>query len=340
MACCGAKVQDAHIIEKQSLDTTNRDDDRPIIMPIQPEIVCLGEPLLEFNRQEDGRYLAGHGGDTSNCAIAAARQGASVGYVTWLGRDPFGDSFMALWQTEGVDASQVRRQADAHTGIYFVDHADGRHRFSYLRAGSAASRMTPDCLPRAYIAGAKVLHVSGISQGISASACDTVFHAIEIARAAGVLVSYDTNLRPALWPLERARAITHAAMRSCDIALPGMDDAIALTSLEDPDAIADFYLGLGAGTVALTLGKAGTLVATTGRRQRIPVQAVAAVDATAAGDTFDGAFLAELLRGGDPFTAATYANAAAALSTLAYGAVAPIPSRAAVLAFMAAGPAP
>ena len=305
---------------------------------MQPQIVCLGEPMLEFNRQDDGRYLAGHGGDTSNCAIAAARQGASVGYLTCLGNDAFGDSFMDLWAAEGVDASQVRRDPDAHTAPYFVDHADGQHRFTYLRAGSAASRMTPASLPAAYIAGAQVLHVSGISQAISASACDTVFRAIEIARDAGVRVSYDTNLRLQLWPLERARAITHAAMRHCDIALPGLDDAVHLTGLDDPDAIVDFYLALGASTVALTLGKSGTLVATPDRRERIPVRPVAAVDATAAGDTFDGAFLAELLRGRDPFAAARYANAAAALSTLGYGAVAPMPSRAKVLAFLGDDP--
>jgi len=303
--------------------------------PMQPQIVCLGEPMLEFNCQSDGRYLSGHGGDTSNCAIAAARQGASVGYLTRLGEDAFGDSFMRLWQAEGVDATRVTRDPGAPTAIYFVDHADGAHRFSYLRAGSAASRMTPAWLPADYVAGARVLHVSGISQAISASASDTVFRAIDVARAAGAQVSYDTNLRLKLWPLARARAITHEAMRMADIALPGLDDAIHLTGHDEPDAIADFYLTLGVKLVALTLGKAGTLVATSDRRERVPVRPVAAVDATAAGDTFDGAFLAELLRGADPFAAARHANAAAALSTLGYGAVAPMPTRDAVVAFLA-----
>jgi len=304
---------------------------------LHPEIVCLGEPMLEFNRQADGRYLAGHGGDTSNCAIAAARQGASVGYLTCLGNDAFGDSFMALWAAEGVDASQVCREPDAPTAIYFVDHNEGQHRFTYLRAGSAASRMTPRTFARDYIAGARVLHVSGISQAISQSACDTVFHAIGVARENGVTVSYDPNLRLKLWPLQRARAVIHAAMSECDIALPGLDDAVHLTGLDEPEAIVDFYLKLGAGTVALTLGKAGTLVATAQRRELVAVREVAAVDATGAGDTFDGAFLAEMLQVRDPFAAARYANAAAALSTLGYGAVAPMPTRAAVLAFLEAG---
>ena len=293
-----------------------------------PDIVCLGEPLVEFNQIDDkGHYLFGHGGDTSNCAIAAARAGASVGYITALGQDEFGDSFMRLWAENGVDASQVSRRADAHTGVYFVTHGPDGHVFSYLRAGSAASRMTPEQLPRDYIADARVLHVSGISMAISASAADTVFEAIEIARNAGVLVSFDTNLRLRLWPIERARAITEAAMRKCDIALPGLEDANQLIGISDPDVIADHYLEGGAKVVALTLGQEGCLVATPDERRRVAGIKVKAVDATAAGDTFDGNFLAEYLRHGDPFEAARFANAAAALSTQGYGAVAPMPRR-------------
>ena len=304
---------------------------------MQPEILCLGEPLLEFNQQPDGRYLPGHGGDTSNCAIAAARQGASVGYVTRLGADPFGDSFRALWDEEGVDARAVESDHEAHTGIYFVSHGEEGHRFSYFRAGSAASRLTPEDLPLETIAGAKILHVSGISQAISESAADTVFAAIEAARAAGALVSYDTNLRLSLWPLDRARAVIHAAVARSHIALPGFDDARQLTGLQTPEAIADFYLDLGVSTVALTLGPEGCLVATPSERRHITGRPVTALDATAAGDTFDGAFLAETAAGADPFTAARYANAAAALSTRGYGAVAPIPRRAEVEAFLAGG---
>jgi len=107
-------------------------------MTMTPDILCLGEPMLEFNQQPDGNYLPGHGGDTSNCAIAAARQGASVGYVTHIGADTFGNSFMDLWKAEGIDTSTVRQVADAHTGVYFVTHGANGHEFSYFRAGSAS----------------------------------------------------------------------------------------------------------------------------------------------------------------------------------------------------------
>lgn len=299
------------------------------------DILCLGEPLLEFNQRPDGTYVSGHGGDTSNCAIAAARQGASVGYVTQIGADPFGDSFMKLWSEEGVDTSTVRQVPDAQTGIYFVTHGENGHEFSYFRAGSASSRMTAADLPEDALKEAKILHVSGISQAISVEAADAVFAAIDIVKNAGGHISYDTNLRLKLWPLDRARAVIHAAMAKCDIALPGLEDAEQLTGSSEPDEIVDFYLKLGANIVALTLGASGTLVATPNERRRIPVREVEAVDATAAGDTFDGAFLARIVAGDSPFQAARYANAAAAITVQGYGAVAPMPRRDAVEAILA-----
>ncbi|WP_353187279.1 sugar kinase [Bosea sp. (in: a-proteobacteria)] len=304
----------------------------------QIDLLCLGEPLGEFNatRAETGAFQFGQGGDTSNCAVAAARQGLSVGYVGALGDDMAGRSVRALWQREGVDDSHVATHPSAPTGLYFVDHGPSGHVFSYLRAGSAASLYGPGDLPLGLIGAARIVQASGISQAISASACDAVFAAFETARAAGVLTAYDTNLRLKLWPLTRARAIIHAACAMADIVLPGLDDATQLTGLSEPDAIVDVYLGLGARVVALTLGHEGSLVATPVRRERFRPIKVDAIDATGAGDCYDGAFLAEYLRTGDAFAAGAYANVAAALSTQGYGAVAPVPRRADVEARMAA----
>jgi 2-dehydro-3-deoxygluconokinase len=298
------------------------------------DILAMGEPLGEFNqtRAGDPNYLFGHGGDTSNAIIAAARSGASTGYISAVGEDSFGRSFLDLWAREGVNTVGVKRNAHAPTGIYFITHGSDGHEFSYMRAGSAASRMTAADLPVAMIQKAKVLHVSGISQAISDTAADAVFEAIRVARAGGVTVAYDTNLRLRLWPLARAQAVTNAAMALADIALPGHDDAKQLTGLSDPDAIADFYLTRGSSIVAITLGKEGALVATKAERRCVPSITVDAVDATGAGDCFDGAFLAEWVRTGDAFRSARYACAAAALSTTGYGAVGPLPHRAAVLA--------
>lgn len=304
-------------------------------MSTSPAIVCLGEPLIEFNRprEGDGRtWLQGFGGDSQNVAIAAARQGASSGYLTSLGQDWMGDAFLELWKAEGVDASQVSRHPTAPTGVSFVTHSEAGHKFDYLRKNSAASLMRPETLPVGYIAGAHFLHLSAIGQAISESARDTSDAAIATARTAGVKVSYDTNLRLRLWGLDEARRVIDATIARCDIALPSLDDSQQLTGLSNPEAIVDFYLGLGAPLVALKMAGEGCLIATAGERIRLVGHPVTPVDATGAGDTFDGAFLARLLAGDALESAGRYANVAAALSTEGYGAVAPIPQRAEVLA--------
>jgi 2-dehydro-3-deoxygluconokinase len=303
------------------------------------DILAIGEPLMELAEVQRGGerlYLPGFGGDVSNAAVAAARQGAKAAIFTALGDDAFGRDFLGLWDQEGLDRSSVITRRGGRTGVYFISYGEQGHVFSYARAGSAASVVTADELPLDQIASARVLHASGISQAISNSCADAVFGAIRHARASGTAVSYDTNLRLRLWSLDRARAIIHAAVALSDIALPGLDDARQLTGVEHPEEICAFYLELGCRIVALTMGKAGTMVATADRREVIPVRAVDAVDATGAGDTFDGAFLAEWLVHGDPFRAAAYANAAAALSTLGQGAVAPMPRRDAVESFLEA----
>ena len=301
------------------------------------DLLCMGEPMLEFNQlppQPDGRvlYLEGHGGDTSNAGIAAARQGARVGYITAIGNDAPGDSLMALWAREGVDTATVIRTDRALTAVYFVTHDARGHNFLHYRKDSPAALYGSADLPRDAIAAARIFFVSGISQGISSGAADAVFAAIEIARGAGGKVAYDTNYRPRLWPPARAAAVMHAAIAKADYVFPGMEDAALLTGLTDPDAILDFYLRLGPTVVVVKMGEDGAYLGTPDRRVRIPPYPVAAVDATGAGDAFCGSFLARTLAGDTPEVAARYAVVAAALKCTGYGAVAPIPTAAQVRA--------
>jgi 2-dehydro-3-deoxygluconokinase len=295
----------------------------------KPEILAIGEPMVEFNQSGGARsrnYLQGFGGDTSNFAIAAARQGARSAYFTRLGDDMYGQLLRDLWAREGVDASAVESDPDAFTGIYFVTHGETGHQFSFFRTGSAASRMHPIHLPLAMIRGARVLHVSGISFAISACAADTCYAAIEAARAAGVMVSFDTNLRLRLWSKDRARGVMTDVIGLADICLPSYDDVVVITGLTDPEKLVDFCLERGARIVALKLGADGAIVADQTQRIRIGPHRCNAVDATGAGDVFGGAFIARLLAGDDLAAAGLYASVAAALSTEGYGAVEPIPT--------------
>lgn len=295
---------------------------------IRYDVVALGEPMIEFNQTraaDAASWRQGYGGDTSNMAIAAARLGARVAYVTRVGDDAFGRRLLSLWRDEGVAVDGVASDAGAPTGVYFVTH-DGRgHAFSYLRAGSAASRLAPSNLPLDLIRAGRALHVSGISQAISTSACDAVFAAIATARAAGARVFYDPNLRPALWPRDRAGAIARATMALADWCLPSRDDAEWLFGTGEADAVVEACRRAGARGIVYKRGGDGCVVDDGRERVSIAAHRVNSVDATGAGDCFDGAFVARLAAGDDAFAAAGYANAAAALATTGFGAVEPLP---------------
>jgi 2-dehydro-3-deoxygluconokinase len=292
------------------------------------DLIALGEPMIEFNQTTPGvpEYHQGFGGDTSNVAIAAARQGARVAYQTRVGDDDFGRMLLDLWSREKVATDQVVRDPDAHTGIYFVTHDANGHRFSYLRAGSAASRMTPENLPLASIAQTRWLHISAISQAISANACDTVAAAIELARSKDVRISYDANLRLRLWPLERAKAVIEHTIGQTDLFLPSLEEAQTLSGVLGIGRIFEWCFAHGARTVVLKCGADGAWVAERGAApQHVAAMRVAPVDATGAGDCFDGSLVARLAAGDSLIDAVKYANVAAALSTQGWGAIEPIP---------------
>jgi 2-dehydro-3-deoxygluconokinase len=288
-------------------------------------IVSLGEPMIEFNQVEARKYLQGFGGDTSNMIIAAARSGARTAYLTRVGDDEFGRMLLELWQRESVDTSHVIIDRSAPTAAYFVTHGPNGHAFSYLRAGSAASRLQPSDLPD--LEQAAFVHASGISMAISQSACDTVLAAFERAKGK---ISFDSNLRLKLWPLARAREMIGKAAAMADYFLPSLEDAQQLSGEKSPDANVDWAHRLGAKTVFLKLGPDGVVVSDGKTRQHIPGLKVKAVDATGAGDCFCGAALARLAAGDTIWEAARYANAAAALATIGFGAVDPLPREAEV----------
>lgn len=289
------------------------------------DLLCFGEAMMELTRMGSGDYKAGYGGDTSNCAIAAARQGARAGYITAVGDDAFGRELVDLWRREAVATDFVRVDAAAPTGLYIITPSPAGRDFAYYRAGSAASRYTATDLPVEALRRTRIVQLSGISQAIGEGPCAAGMGLIDAARAAGCEVAYDTNLRLKLWDLETARNTMHAAMAGCTIALPSIDDSRLLTGLEDADAIADAYLAMGPRIVALKMGEAGAMIATRKTHVTIPPHPVTPLDATGAGDTFDGAFLARLAAGSDPVAAGRYAAVAAALTTTGYGAVSPIP---------------
>jgi 2-dehydro-3-deoxygluconokinase len=295
------------------------------------DVVALGEPLYELNQQDDGRFLAGFGGDTSNVAIAAARLGARTAYVSRLGGDLFGEAISALWREEGVDQGAVIIDTGAPTGLYFVTHSEKGHEFTYRRKGSAASLMTAAEVPEKLIAEARFLHISGISQAVIKEPVD---HSTDVAAKAGTKISFDTNFRKKLWSAEMAWNATRQIAPAVHVLKTSIEDCEQLFGGTNPEAIAEVFLKLGVPNALITLGSEGVHAATVEGHTRIPGFKVSAIDATGAGDAFTGALLAELCRGKSLTEAVTFANAAAALSTQGYGAIAPLPRRADVETFL------
>ncbi len=304
------------------------------------DVVAIGEGMVEFNQTTPGQpnYLQGFGGDTSNAVVAAARAGARCAYLSALGNDEFGRLLTQFWHSAGVDTAQIAIDSIAPTGLYFVTHGAQGHQFSYRRAGSAAACIQLNDAQKKLLTQTRWLHASGISLAISANAHQQCLHAIQTARAAGGLISFDSNLRLSLWPLAQAQAAMLPVVAQCDLFMPSLDDVTQHSGHNEPQAIVHWAHSLGAKWVVLKLGAQGVLVSDGARQQQLRAHAVRAVDATGAGDCFAGNLLARLSLGDSLFDAARYANAAAALSVQAFGAVAGLPTPDAVFALLASAP--
>ncbi len=306
-----------------------------------PEILIIGEPMVELCAAELGslrtvrHYLVNCGGDALNVATAVCRLGGRAGLVSRVGSDEFGRLLLDFGSAEGIDMTHVITEPEGVTGIYFVARDRDQHFFTYYRKNSAASHLSPEDVPEELVARARLVHVSGITQAISEFARATVSHAVEAARRARVLLSYDPNVRLKLWKdRDQPRPLMLETVARADIVFASYDDGQFLTQLDCPDEIAMQLLNLGPRAVALKLGQKGALLATHDGIRRFAPWPVPCVDTTGAGDTFAGAFLARWVEGCSLEDCASFANAAAALSITKYGAVAGIPRRADVDALL------
>ncbi|NIM44584.1 MAG: sugar kinase [Nitrososphaeria archaeon] len=242
---------------------------------------------------------------------------------------------MEKWQQEGIDTSQVIVEKGGFTGVHFLmAERDGSWSAIYYRKDSCASHFSPTDVDSSYIRNAKVFHCSGISQAISSTCMEATFKAARIAKEAGVLFSYDPNIRLKLWPVDVARAIVNYTLEITDIALLSVDEAKLITGLESPEEAAKFLLWRGPSILAIKLGRRGCLIATEDDMFEVSGFEVNVVDTVASGDAFDGAFIVGLLEKMPLKKIGLFANAAGALKCMGRGAVPSIPHRSDVIHFL------
>ena len=279
------------------------------------DVVTLGEALLLLLAEEAGplervqHFSKRTAGAETNVAIGLARLGLTVAWQSRLGDDWVARYLLTEIGGEGVDVSRVTCAAGERSGFMFKGRVDDGSDppIEYHRRGSAASQMSPDELDPVWLTAARHLHVTGVFPALGPGPLAATQRAIALMRNAGRTVSFDPNLRPALWPSAHAmRETINALARACDWVLPGLDEGRQLTGCETPAAIARFYRERGASRVAVKLGAGGIYLddADSGVHH-VPAFPVAQVlDTVGAGDGFAVGFISALLEGRDALAAA------------------------------------
>ena len=311
------------------------------------KIAAIGECMIELSAgPNDGRADTGmtlrYGGDTLNTAVYLARLsrngGPAVDYLTALGDDPYSEDMAAFWQREGLGTNLVARLLGRLPGLYTIrtDQA-GERSFHYWRGASAARGMLAGPHGERLLAaltGYQLIYLSGITLSIlTADHRARLLDALDRARAAGARIAFDCNYRPRGWPdSQTAREAMDDMYRRCHIALPGLADECALNGKRygemNAATAAQRIADLGAGEVCLKDGGNGCLVAWDGKAESLAaetaIKAVDVVDTTAAGDSFNAAYLHARLGGSGPADAASAGHRLAARVIQHPGAIIPL----------------
>ncbi|PRX33949.1 2-dehydro-3-deoxygluconokinase [Meinhardsimonia xiamenensis] len=295
-----------------------------------PRVACIGEAMVELALDDVAPDVArvGFAGDTLNTAVYLKRAlpEAHVAYVTRLGTDRFSERMISFMQAEGLATDLVGRSHERVPGLYAIttDRA-GERSFTYWRDRSAARQLfevEPPALED--LAGFDLVFLSAISLAImSAEARAALLEWLPAYRAGGGRLAFDSNWRPALWPdRPTARAIIEAAWRQTDIALPSLDDELAIFGERQEGEVLARLREFGVRSGALKRGAAGPL-ALDGTPAGPFAPATRVIDSTAAGDSFNAAYLAARLRGLSEAECLAAGHALAARVVGARGAILP-----------------
>jgi 2-dehydro-3-deoxygluconokinase len=282
--------------------------------------ISIGEATVELVRGGDGRFGIGCGGDAFNVAIYLARAGIDAAFATALGDDPYSEAILALAAAEGVGSDLVLRTRGRLPGLVVIDTDSAGARRHYDWRGQSPARDLFDLPDWGRVAEglskARLVYFSGITLSLYSNTGLGRFLALmEMARQQGVKVAFDGNFRPRGWrgDLSRARTVFMEALKRVDMALPAYDDEAVLWGDPSPEATVERLQAFGVGEIVVKNGPNSALVATAGRNEFVPVpEVVVPVDTTAAGDSFNAAYIAARLSGTAPAQAATAAHNLAA----------------------------
>lgn len=268
-----------------------------------PAVLCLGEtmalvaPAGAEPLETADRFVLSAGGAESTVALYLAGEGHRTAWLSRVGDDPLGRRLLRQLASHGVDTSLVETDPVAPTGIYFKDPGTAGTTVYYYRSGSAASRMHPGILDKIDWPALPVLHISGITAGLSASCRELLDAAFTTANEHGTLVSFDVNYRPGLWDITEAGPVLAECARRADIVFVGRDEAETLWGVGDP---AELYNRFTPQHLVIKDGAVGATDVSAAGTKFVPAQVVDVVEVVGAGDAFAAGYLSGLLAGYPP----------------------------------------
>ena len=219
-------------------------------------VLLLAEPGVPLRSATSFRRSVA--GAESNVAVGLARLGHRVGWFGRVGADLFGEVVLAALRAEDVDVSRAIVDEQSPTGLLLRDcHPERPIEVIYHRRGSAGSRLSPPDVDTAWLAGTRLLHVTGISCVLSTSAHEAVLAAVQAAKLAGGAVSFDPNVRRKLIAPEQAVRRMRPVVEMADVVLAGADEAALLTGTSDRLRAAEWFHKHGTSTVILKEGASG-----------------------------------------------------------------------------------
>lgn len=286
-------------------------------------LAFIGECMIELRDDSaasgPGAMRRTFGGDSLNSAVYATRclkgADAAVDYVTILGDDPFSLEMLAAWRAEGVGTGLITQQPGALPGLYAIrTDSAGERSFHYWRSQAPARQLFSDAgavALQAALADFDLVYVSGITLAIlSAAGRSNLFETLAQIRLRGGTIAFDSNSRPRLWPDESVarREITRGAA-AATLILSSFDDEHLLFGDASPEASAERLHALGVAEVVIKNGAGDCLVSLDGdmgNKQRLvtPPEVSRPVDTTAAGDSFNAAYIAARIQGAEAGQAA------------------------------------
>lgn len=318
------------------------------------DFVSMGELLVEFVANEDNVSLANTasfvkapGGAPANVAVAVQKLGLSAGFVGKVGDDPFGDYLRQSLDETGVDTRYLLVDRIARTTAVFVAvWDDGRKDLCFYRNPGADMLLTEDDITTHMFEGGRCFHFGSITF-IDEPSAAAQHKALRIARERKMMITYDPNYRPTLWPnVQIARSVIQSSFQYCHLAKISEEEWEVATGHPELDAGIEWVLSQGVELVVVSRGERGALVTNGEYRIDLPAYEVEVVETTGAGDGFMAAMIVRLLSEREKHgslarideatmrAAIDFANAVGALVCTRRGAIPALPTLAQVERFM------